>query len=79
MGADLMSDRDGGRPGWLQSRARHWQYSPPLKTAFAVTIAVFTLVVVAVLMQFRGDFVVPPKSWRVSYAASGLVLDSLIS
>jgi hypothetical protein len=24
-------------------------------------------------------FVVPPKSWRVSYAASGLVLDSLIS
>jgi hypothetical protein len=23
--------------------------------------------------------VVPPKSWRVSYAASGLVLDSLIS
>ena len=25
------------------------------------------------------DFVVPPKSWRVSYAASGLVLDSLVS
>ena len=25
------------------------------------------------------DIVVPPKSWRVSYAASGLVLDSLIS
>jgi hypothetical protein len=25
------------------------------------------------------DFVLPPKSWRVSYAASGLVLDSLIS
>ncbi len=24
-------------------------------------------------------YVVPPKSWRVSYAASGLVLDSLIS
>jgi hypothetical protein len=24
-------------------------------------------------------FVVPPKSWRVSYAASGLVWDSLIS
>jgi hypothetical protein len=23
--------------------------------------------------------VVPPKSWRLSYAASGLVLDSLIS
>jgi hypothetical protein len=23
--------------------------------------------------------VVPPKSWRVSYAASGLVVDSLIS
>ena len=26
-----------------------------------------------------GHVVVPPKSWRVSYAASGLVLDSLIS
>ena len=24
-------------------------------------------------------FVVPPKSWRVSYAASGVVSDSLIS
>ena len=31
--------------------------------------------------QFTADRpnVVPPKSWRVSYAASGLVLDSLIS
>jgi hypothetical protein len=27
----------------------------------------------------RAFYVVPPKSWRVSYAASGLVLDSLIS
>ena len=25
------------------------------------------------------SLVVPPKSWRLSYAASGLVLDSLIS
>jgi hypothetical protein len=35
-------------------------------------------------LQARGQtttftIVVPPKSWRVSYAASGLVLDSLIS
>lgn len=28
---------------------------------------------------FDGRDAVPPKSWRVSYAASGLVLDSLIS
>ncbi len=26
-----------------------------------------------------GDLVLPPKSWRVSYAAFGWVLDSLIS
>jgi len=26
-----------------------------------------------------GGVVVPPKSWRVSYAAFGVVLDSLIS
>jgi len=31
-------------------------------------------------VHFAGTaIVVPPKSWRVSYAASGLVLDSLIS
>ena len=29
--------------------------------------------------RWRTSTVVPPKSWRVSYAASGLVLDSLIS
>lgn len=32
-----------------------------------------------IIMRIGWVTVVPPKSWRVSYAASGLVLDSLIS
>ncbi|MGB2920736.1 MAG: hypothetical protein WBC15_11445, partial [Mycobacterium sp.] len=31
------------------------------------------------VILLTSDSVVPPKSWRVPYAASGLVLDSLIS
>jgi hypothetical protein len=31
------------------------------------------------MSEKRKKYVVPPKSWRVSYAASGLDLDSLIS
>ena len=32
-----------------------------------------------IIDELLTDLVVPPKSWRLSYAASGLVLDSLIS
>ncbi|OYN79049.1 MCE family protein [Mycolicibacterium sphagni] len=69
-----MSDRNGGRPGWFQSRARHWQYSPPLKTAFVVTAVLVTVIVVAVYMQFRGDFTPMTKLTLISQRA-GLVMD----
>jgi phospholipid/cholesterol/gamma-HCH transport system substrate-binding protein len=69
-----MSERNGAPPGWFQARARHWQYSPPLKTAFVVTIALFTVVVVVVLMQFRGDFT-PKTQLTLISQRSGLVMD----
>jgi phospholipid/cholesterol/gamma-HCH transport system substrate-binding protein len=69
-----MSERNGAPPGWFQSRVRHWQYSPPLKTAFAVTIVLLTVVVVAVLMQFRGDFT-PKTQLTLISQRSGLVMD----
>ncbi|KAA0111062.1 MCE family protein [Mycolicibacterium sp. P1-5] len=69
-----MTDRDGAAPGWLQSRARHWQFSPPLKTAFAVTAILFTIIVVLVYMQFRGDFAPKTELTLISQRA-GLVMD----
>ncbi|BBY63859.1 MCE family protein [Mycolicibacterium helvum] len=70
-----MTDRNGAPPGWFQSRVRHWQYSPPLKTAFTVTIALFAVVVVVVLMQFRGDFT-PMTQLTLISQRSGLVMDT---
>ncbi|NTY61562.1 MCE family protein [Mycolicibacterium sphagni] len=69
-----MSERNGAPPGWFQSRVRHWQYSPPLKTAFVVTIVLLTVVVVTVLMQFRGDFTPKTRLTLISQR-SGLVMD----
>jgi phospholipid/cholesterol/gamma-HCH transport system substrate-binding protein len=69
-----MSDRDGAAPGWLQSRARHWQFSPPLKTAFAVTTILFTIIVVLVYLQFRGNFTPKTELTLISQRA-GLVMD----
>ncbi|WP_319428552.1 MCE family protein [Mycobacterium sp. RTGN5] len=69
-----MSERNGASPGWFQARARHWQYSPPLKTAFVVTIVLFTVIVVVVLMQFRGDFT-PKTQLTLISQRSGLVMD----
>ncbi len=69
-----MSERSGAPPGWFQSRVRHWQYSPPLKTAFVVTIVLLTVVVVTVLMQFRGDFT-PKTQLTLISQRSGLVMD----
>lgn len=45
------------------------------------TVPARVMATVMLLQAYEGlsDRVVPPKSWRVSYAASGLVLDSLIS
>ncbi|MCV7344573.1 MCE family protein [Mycolicibacterium rhodesiae] len=69
-----MADRDGAAPGWLESRARHWQFSPPLKTAFAVTAILLTIIVVVVYMQFRGDFTPKTELTLISQRA-GLVMD----
>ena len=69
-----MSERDGAAPGWLQARSRHWQYSPPIKTAFAVTVVLFTVIVVVVYMQFRGEFTPKTKLTLISERA-GLVMD----
>ncbi|APE17387.1 MCE family protein [Mycolicibacterium pallens] len=69
-----MSDRDGAAPGWLESRARHWQFSPPLKTAFTVTAVLLTIIVVLVFMQFRGDFTPKTELTLISQRA-GLVMD----
>ncbi len=70
-----MSDQESGAaPGWLQSRTRHWQYSPPIKTAFAVTAVILTAVVVVVYMQFRGDFTPKTRLTLISPRA-GLVMD----
>ncbi|TGD90023.1 MCE family protein [Mycolicibacterium sp. CH28] len=70
-----MSDQGGGAaPGWLRSRTRHWQYSPPIKTAFAVTAVILTAIVVVVFMQFRGDFTPKTRLTLISQRA-GLVMD----
>ena len=69
-----MSDGNNAPPNWFESKARHWQYSPPLKTAFAVTTVVLTVVVVMVFMQFRGDFTPKTRLTLISHRA-GLVMD----
>ena len=69
-----MNERDGAAPGWLQARSRHWQYSPPIKTAFAVTVVLFTFILVVVYMQFRGDFT-PKTTLTLISQRAGLVMD----
>ncbi|EHB55207.1 virulence factor Mce family protein [Mycolicibacterium rhodesiae JS60] len=69
-----MSDNKSAPPTWFEAKTRHWQYAPPLKTAFAVTAVVVTVIVVAVLMQFRGDFTPKTQLTLISQRA-GLVMD----
>ncbi|AQT78052.1 MCE-family protein MCE1A [Mycolicibacterium litorale] len=69
-----MSDQRGTAPGWLESRVRHWQYSPPIKTAFAVTAILFIVIVVVVYLQFRGDFT-PKTRLTLMSPRAGLVMD----
>jgi len=68
------TDQDPRPPGWLQGRVRHWQFHPPLKTAFAVSALLAAVVLVAVYMQFRGDFEPKTRLTLVSNRA-GLVMD----
>jgi phospholipid/cholesterol/gamma-HCH transport system substrate-binding protein len=69
-----MSDRNGAAPGWLEAKTRHWQFSPPLKTAFVATAVLLTIIVVVVYMQFRGDFAAKTQLTLISQRA-GLVMD----
>ncbi|MFN8032638.1 MAG: MCE family protein [Mycobacterium sp.] len=59
---------------WWQEKTRHWQFRPPLKTAFAITAVLLTIVVVLVYMQWRGHFTPKTKLTMVSDRA-GLVMD----
>lgn len=68
------AEKTSGRSHWLESRIRHWQFHPPLKTAFTVTALLLTAIVVFVAMQFRGDFEPKTRLTVVSQRA-GLVMD----
>jgi len=60
--------------GWWQEHTRHWQFHPPLKTAFAITAVLLTIIVVLVYMQWRGEFAPKTQLTMVSDRA-GLVMD----
>ena len=60
--------------GWWQEHTRHWQFHPPLKTAFAITAVVVTILVVLVYMQFRGEFA-PKTALTMVSDRAGLVMD----
>jgi phospholipid/cholesterol/gamma-HCH transport system substrate-binding protein len=66
---------DKRAPGsWWQEHTRHWQFHPPLKTAFAITAALVIILVVLVYMQFRGQF--SPKTHLTMISdRAGLVMD----
>ena len=69
-----MSAEERAPGGWWQEHTRHWQFHPPLKTAFAITAVVTTILVVLVYMQFRGEFAPKTQLTMVSDRA-GLVMD----
>ncbi len=69
-----MSAEKSAQGGWWQEHTRHWQFHPPLKTAFAITAVLLTILVVLVYMQFRGEFAPKTKLTMVSDRA-GLVMD----
>lgn len=65
-------NRDSG--GWWHDKVRHWQFHPPIKTAFIITAILLSIIVVLVYMQFRGQFTPKTKLTMVSDRA-GLVMD----
>ena len=69
-----MSAEKSAPGGWWQEHTRHWQFHPPLKTAFAITAVLVTILVVLVYMQFRGEFAPKTQLTMVSDRA-GLVMD----
>lgn len=69
-----MSGSESQPLGWWQEHTRHWQFHPPIKTAFTITAILLTIVVVLVYLQFRGDFTPKTRLTMVSDRA-GLVMD----
>ena len=69
-----MSAEKSAPGGWWQEHTRHWQFHPPLKTAFAITAVLVTILIVLVYMQFRGQFAPKTQLTMVSDRA-GLVMD----
>ncbi|BBZ78392.1 Mce family protein Mce2A [Mycolicibacterium anyangense] len=69
-----MSGAESQPLGWWQEHTRHWQFHPPIKTAFTITAILLTIVVVLVYLQFRGDFTPKTRLTMVSDRA-GLVMD----
>lgn len=69
-----MSAENSSASGWWQEHTRHWQFHPPLKTAFTVTAILLTIMVVLVYMQFRGEFAPKTQLTMISDRA-GLVMD----
>lgn len=69
-----MSGSESQPLGWWQQHTRHWQFHPPIKTAFTITAILLTIVVVLVYLQFRGDFTPKTRLTMVSDRA-GLVMD----
>ncbi len=69
-----MSGAESQPLGWWQEHTRHWQFHPPIKTAFTITAILLTIVAVLVYLQFRGDFTPKTRLTMVSDRA-GLVMD----
>lgn len=69
-----MSASKSPTTGWWQEHTRHWQFHPPIKTAFAVTAILLTVLLVLVYMQFRGEFTPKTQLTMISDRA-GLVMD----
>ena len=70
----MSAEKSSSAPGWWQERTRHWQFHPPIKTAFTVTAILLTIMVVLVYMQFRGEFAPKTQLTMISDRA-GLVMD----
>ena len=66
-------------PGWLAYDAFQLPNTYVVLTDRQAIDQNFAPNAVVMVHKLTGEFVVPPRSWRVSYAACGLVLDSLIS
>ncbi|MCI4673943.1 MCE family protein [Candidatus Mycolicibacterium alkanivorans] len=71
----MSAEKGGAVSEWWHEKTRHWQFHPPIKTAFTITAILLTILVVLVYMQWRGQFDPKTRLTMVSDRA-GLVMDS---